>query len=437
MNTDMPRNPEMKTCRVCGRSAIRLWLDFGPQAIRNRFVTTVEEREYRHGLRLGVCRACGTVQLEKPPPVGELRPRFGWITYNEPEQHLDDVAAALAGLPGITPLSRFAGLTYKDDSILARLNRLGFVNNWRPEMKADLGIDEPHSGIESIQARLIPETAETLAATFGSPDVLIVRHVLEHTHDTRTALGFAAKLVRSDGYIVFEVPDAVRALNRRDYTTIWEEHVLYFTSTTLRHCLEHAGNEVLSLESYPFTLEDSLIAIVRPSGKKVEHTVDPVEAARAECFIRDFPLVRELTSRQLEDRGRVAMLGAGHLSGAFLNLYRLADRVEFVVDDSPHKQGRFMPGTRLPILPSEELVSRDIDLCLMTVRPEIEDAVVARNAAFTTKGGMLASVFPDSPYSIDRVRQRAGEHDFNHARAKSRRFRRHRAFLGITHGDLM
>lgn len=397
----------METCRVCGKSAIREWLDFGPQAIRNRFLHTVEEQEYTHRLRLGVCRVCGTVQLADPPPVEELRPRFGWITYNEPEQHLDAVAAALARLPGITTRSRFAGLTYKDDSTLARLNRLGFVGTWRPEMQADLGIDEPHSGIESVQAKLIPGTASMLAANLGKPDVLIVRHLLEHTHDTRTALKCAANLVRPGGYLVFEVPDAVRALDRRDYTTVWEEHVLYFTPTTLRTCLERANYEVLSLESYPYSLENSLVAIVRPVGKKVEPAVHPVDLARAEGFIRDFPRVRELTSRLLEDRGRVAILGAGHLTGAFLNLYRLADRVEFVVDDNPHKHGLFMPGSGLPILPSAELVSRDIDLCLMTVRPEIERAVVARNAAFIARGGVLASVFPDSPYSIDRAQNRS------------------------------
>ena len=66
-----------------------------------------------------------------------------------------------------------------------------------------------------------------------------------------------------EGYVVFEVPDATRALDRLDYTTVWEEHVLYFTPATLRGCLERAGFEVVSLESYPYTLENSLVAIVR------------------------------------------------------------------------------------------------------------------------------------------------------------------------------
>lgn len=398
----------MGTCRICDRAGIRERLDFGPQAIRNRFLRTPEEPEYTHGLALGCCCACGMIQLLDPPPVSELRPRFDWIKYNEPERHLDEVAAALAHLPGLTPRSVFAGLTYKDDSTLARMKQLGFAATWRPDPQADLGIDSPCAGIESIQEQLTTSTAEKLAARFGRPDVLLVRHVLEHTHDTRAALDWAAKLVRPGGFVVFEAPDAARALDRLDYTTIWEEHTLYFTPATLRGCLERNGFEIVSLEAHPYTLEDSLVAIARPGAIARASPASPTEILRGARFVREFPRIRATIQQQLHDRGRIAMLGAGHMTSAFVNLYGLAERIDFVVDDSANKQGLFMPGSRLPILPSSELVAGAIDLCLMTVRPEIEAAVVAKNAAFTARGGRLASVFPDSPYALARHDRKVG-----------------------------
>ena len=391
------------TYRVCGRDQLREALDFGPQVPRNRFLRTRDEVEFTHPLTLACCAACGTVQLTDPTPVAELRPRFGWITYNEPEGHLDQLAGTLAKLPGLTRCSTFAGLTYKDDSTLARLKRLGCANTWRPDIQADLGIESPFAGIESVQAMLTPATASAMAAKFGRPDVLLVRHVLEHTHDTRTALEWAARLVHPAGYVVFEVPDTTRALDRLDYTTVWEEHTLYFTPATLPACLTRHGFEVVSLESYPYTLENSLVVIARPGPHSDSAPAPREDISRATRFIREFPRVRQRVQSQLRDRGRIAMLGAGHLTGAFVNLYGLADQIALVADDNPNKQGLFMPGSRLPILPSSELVTREIDLCLMTVRPEIEDAVAAKNAAFTARGGILASVFPDSPYSLDRL----------------------------------
>jgi hypothetical protein len=396
----------MGTCRICVRAGLRERLDFGPQAIRNRFLCSSDESQYTHGLAIGCCCACGTVQLLDPPPVAELRPRFDWIKYNEPERHLDEVAATLARLPGITPESKFAGLSYKDDSTLARLNALGFAATWRPEIRADLGIESSFAGIESIQERLTPSVAETLAVKFGQPDVLLVRHVLEHAHDTRAALEWASKLVRPNGYVALEVPDATRALERFDYTTVWEEHVLYFTPATLRGCLERNGFEIVALESHPYTLENSLVAIVQSGQAARTSPASSMEMIRGARFVREFPRIRGRMYEQLRDQGRIAMLGAGHMTSGFVNLYGLADRIEFVVDDSPNKQGLFMPGSSLPILPSSELVEREVDLCLMSVRPEIEEAVAAKNAAFTARGGRLASVFPDSPYSLERTLQK-------------------------------
>jgi hypothetical protein len=391
-------------CRLCRREVIRDWLDFGPQALRNRFLHTATESEFTHPLALGCCPSCGTVQLADPPPVDQLRPRFGWISYNEPEGHLDDLAARLTRLPGLSRDSTVAGLTYKDDSTLDRLKRLGFTRTWRPDPRSDLGLTAAAVGIESIQATLTPLAARRLAAKFGPPDVLLVRHVLEHTHHTGAALQWATQLVRPGGYVVVEVPDATRALDRLDYTTVWEEHVVYFTPFTLRRSLSAAGFEVVTLHAYPYTLENSLVVIARPGGVAVDSPPVPrEELARAARFVREFPRVRERFQQQLRHRGRIAMLGAGHLTGAFVNLYGLADRIDCVVDDNPNKQGLFMPGSRLPIVPSSELVKRGIDLCLMTVRPEIEDAVAAKNAAFTARGGVLASVFPDSPYALDRL----------------------------------
>ena len=398
------------TCRVCGLARVHEQLDFGPQAIRNRFLRSPSEAEYAHPLAIGYCESCGTVQLIEPPPVSELRPRVEWIRYNEPEGHLDAVVDGITKLAGVARDSRLAGLTYKDDSTLARLNRLGFSRTWRPEVVSHLGIDAPFSGIESVQAKLSPDAADHLAAKFGQPDVLFVRHVLEHTHDTQSALQWAARLVRPGGYVVFEVPDAVRALDRLDYTTVWEEHTLYFSQVTLRGCFERAGYEVVSLESYPYTLENSLVLIARSVGARHRPArLAPLnDIERAKRFICKFGKVRDLTRRKLNDYDRIAMLGAGHLTGAFLNVYNLANRVEFVADDNVHKQGLFMPGSRLPILPSSALLTRDIDLCLMTVRPEIEETLAKKNCAFIKRGGVLASVFPDSAFSLDRIASSLG-----------------------------
>lgn len=407
----------MAKCKVCRHDGIREWLDFGPQSLTNRFLRSAGEADYTHPCKFGVCRRCGTAQLESPVPVDEMRPRFDWISYNEPESHLDAVADVLAKLPGINSDSTFAGVTYKDDSTLQRLNKLGFPKSWRADLRTDLGVESPFGGIESVQDKLTTATAEKLAGKFGRPDVLLVRHVLEHSYDLHEVLRCCRNVVRPGGYVVFEMPDARRALERLDYSTVWEEHLFYFTPVSLRQCFAVTGFDVVFLESYFYTLENSLVAVVRPAEKPTpmpattSELID--ELVRADRFVREFPRVRHGYQQQLrsfaKSRGKVAMLGAGHLSGAFMNLYGLDGVIDFVADDNAKKHGLFMPGSKAPILPSAELVNRDIKLCLMTVRPEIEDAVAGKNKAFTDRGGILASVFPDSKYALDKVAPAAGK----------------------------
>ena len=399
----------MSDCRMCRQGPIAGWLDFGPQALGNRFLRSPAEDEYRHPCRFGVCRRCGTAQLESPVPLAEMRPRFDWITYNEPEGHLDEVARVLAALPGLPPDATVGGLTYKDESTLKRLTALGRPNTWLADARADLGVESPFGGIESIQDRLTVATADRLAAKFGRPDLLLIRHVLEHAYDIHELLRSACALVKPDGYVVFEVPGTCKALVGFDYTTVWEEHLFYFNPVTLRHCFEAAGFEVVYLNSFHYSKEDALVAVVKPAAGTVPLTATPAqlaaEVAIAERFIREFPRVRDGVRAQVnrftQNGGSVAMLGAGHLSGAFINLYGIEAAIDFVADDNPKKHGLFMPGSRAPILPSSELVARGTALCLMTVRAEIEDAVAQKNKAFTDRGGVLASVFPESPYALD------------------------------------
>ena len=95
------------------------------------------------------------------------------------------------------------------------------------------------------------------------------------------------------------------------------------------------------------------------------------------------------------------MYGAGHIACAYLNYYDVAEQIEFVVDDNTSKQQKYMPGSRLPILPSPALLEQGIKLCLLCLIPEVESKVVARNAAFLEAGGIFVSIYPGSSSALN------------------------------------
>lgn len=335
-----------------------------------------------------------------------VKSHFEWLTYNEPESHLDDLVSRLCGLAGICRDSRIVGLTYKDDSMLARFKRLGYTDTYRYQMNADLGLHDRCAGLESIQAALDESMASTLAVRHGRADILIIRHVLEHAHDPALFLRAARTLVKPGGYLVFEVPDCRKFIRACDYSFIWEEHIFYFTPQTLAALVSRVGLTMRELIIFPYPLEDSLIGIVHnDSSPDVRRpTLDELDAALVEgrAFGGRFSERRIRLQTVFHDwhveSKRVAIFGAGHLAAKFVNVYSLRDLIECVIDDNSRKQALLMPGSRLPIRGSSAL--NKIDLCPLSLNPESERKVMAKNQPFLDRGGRFLSIFVLSPKSV-------------------------------------
>jgi hypothetical protein len=397
--------PVIQPCKACGETADTL-VDFGPQPPSNRFLKRGERETDVHRLALGQCAVCGLVQLVDPMPAGMVRSRYPWLTYNEPEGHLDALADRLAHLPGIVPESVIAGLTYKDDSTIARLNLLGFSRTFRLDSSADLGLDDPTAGLESVQEALDESRSRAIAARRGRASVFIVRHVLEHAHDPRAFLRSLAPLVAPDGYLVFELPDSRKFLEVCDYSFVWEEHIAYFSPATLRAFLEANGCEVREILTYPYALEDSLVAIVRMGKPAAPSATEGLtaELMRGRRYAKQFPQVRERHRTQfarLRAAGkRVVLFGAGHLAAKFLNLLETGGYIDCVIDDNPNKQALVMPGSRLPIRGSSLLEQERIDLCLLSLSPESEKKVLSAKKAYLERGGEFRSIFALSPLAF-------------------------------------
>jgi C-methyltransferase C-terminal domain/Putative zinc binding domain/Methyltransferase domain len=395
----------MKRCLVCRKGSAAPLIDFGPQALCNRFLASPSAPQAFFNLTLAQCDACGLVQLQNPVPADELRPRFDWITYNEQEGHLDDLVQNVCGLPGIGASASVGAISFKDDTTVARFQKRGFQNCWRLDPKEDLGIEDRMAGLETVQQRLTPEQADLVAAKRGRVDMLIVRHILEHAQKTPEFANALKRLVKPGGVFIFEVPDCRPALERKDYSMPWEEHVVYFTPRTFRQSLDRLGFQEIQHKCYVYFNENSLVTVARGAEEKESsngNLAEEVALGRtyAEGFEGYREKVRERLRKETQLALNIALFGAGHLSCFWINALGVKEFIKFVVDDHPKKAGLFMPGSGLPILPSSQLIERDIKLCLLSLSPESEAKVVAKNQAFIERGGSFASMFPGKANSI-------------------------------------
>jgi hypothetical protein len=394
------------TCLVCRSSKVVEQISVGRHSVASFFLTERNAPEREFPLALGQCEECGTIQMMEPVPHDALVPP-AFIPAREPEEHLDTVVDQIVGLPGVTTASVIGALTYKDDTTVDRFTRKGFTQSWRVDLSEDLGITNPAENIETIQKLTTPALMTKIAAKRGAADVLMVRHITEHAEDIHAFIGGISALVKPGGVIMVEVPDCTRSLEIADFCMVWEEHSLYLTPATFEQLMSIGGFETISTSIYPLPFENSLVYL----GRKIASpgSVRITSAARAEIGLlkryakRYEPAKRDLRTlleQVRREKGPVALFGAGHLAHAFSNFMGVADLIDFVADDTPQKQGKFLPGARLPILPSTALVERKIALCLLALSINNENNVIARNRAFVEAGGEFRSIFRASPRSI-------------------------------------
>ena len=395
-------------CLCCHVDTLKEIIDFGPQPPSNRFVVQGASDGETHALKVGQCTSCGMVQLINPMAFAMAKSRFEWITYNEPEGHLDDLVSKLCQLPGLEKDARIIGLTYKDDTTLQRLNKLGYENTYRYDVAADLGLDDACVGLESIQDAYNEKRVAELKEKHGMADLLSVRHILEHAHDPRAFLATIRTLVKPGGYLWFEMPDCSKFIKARDYVFFWEEHITYFSPTIMNTFAREADLGVVDVIVYPYQFEDSLVAIAKNepwsdekrSSLPVTSVADLLGEGQSLStgFSETAAKLRAVLEKWRSDGKRVAVFGAGHLAARFLNIYGLGEMVECAVDDHPAKQGLTMPGSGVPIVGSARL--GEIDICLLSLSSESERKVRANNQEYLERGGIFMSIFADNNNSI-------------------------------------
>jgi len=378
--------------------------DFGTLAITNQFLKSGDSSASRHPLAWIVCDECGLVQLVESPPLQEIQPRFPWITYQEPERHLDETATTIRQQTELKPTAHVVGLTYKDQPLLDRLSdtRIRLL-----DPRDDLLIAAELFGLETFQSAWTVERAQLLRERYGAADVFIARHILEHTFDSAEFLAACRTMLADGGLLVIEVPDCERAFREVELSVVWEEHLLYFTERTLRSSLTAAGFQTYHIQRATYPIEDCLIWLGRSIRSFKQHVTrqnstddtDPLQSF-AEGWRRRAAKIRDWASSICREGGRLAVFGAGHRAATLIDLAGLAEFVDCVIDDSPDKQQLRFPVDQLPICRSQALIDRQISCCLLIVNPEAEDRIISRHQQYTASGGVFVSYYPASPRAL-------------------------------------
>ena len=382
---------------------MKLSLDFDLQPVSNRFYSLNSDQVApKFPLGIEIDSESGLIKLKSPFPVEELKPRHGWLTCFEPEDHLDNLVDKLIKLPRINNNSVIGAYSFKDDSTIERLNDRGYHQTWRIDPDSDLCVDKM-ANVETYQQVFTLSKSMQIKEKYGAADILLVRHVVEHAYDISKFVEAISLLIKPNGYIVWELPSCEKYLVNGDCTMIWEEHTHYFTQFTFREFLEKEGFCIDSLNVIPYPLEDCIVAVTRKEHNRNKGILSDrkgvdVEVERAKKYIELLNSNKISIPFKLEEihnkYGSIVMFGAGHFSVAFISILGIEHLIDFVIDDNSNKKGKKLPGGSIPIVGSDILYQKNIKVCLLGLNPQSHYKIINKHKSFVENGGLFLSIFP-------------------------------------------
>jgi SAM-dependent methyltransferase len=364
------------SCRFCAAELRHVFVDLGMSPLCQRHVRPEElgAMEPFYPLVAFVCDDCFLVQLEEiVPPHQIFDAEYAYFS-SYSESWLDHVRRyseqAIARF-GLGADSRVVEIASNDGYLLQWFRNKGLrVQGIEPT--ANTAAEAERKGVPTLVRFFGRDTARHVLASQGPADLLIGNNVLAHVPDLNDFVAGAKALLAPKGRLTMEFPHLLRLVEGNQFDTIYHEHFSYLSFGTVERIFAHHGLTLFDVEELP-THGGSLRIYARhaenesePVGPRVAglRAAEEVAGLRTLDYYRRFgervaETKRKLLRFLIEARGagkRVVGYGAPGKGNTLLNYCGIrSDFLEYTVDRSPHKQGNFLPGTRIPILAPERI----------------------------------------------------------------------------------
>ena len=414
MNSVTETNPGLPRCLFCAAPLEQTVVDLGMSPLCESYVSAsqVNQAEAFYPLHVRVCGRCFLVQLEE-----YVSPEHIFSDYAYFSSYSDSwLAHAKAYTQQMS--DRFA-LNSKSLVVEVASND-GYLLQYFVEKKIPvLGI-EPAANVAAVAVDLgVPTlvkffgktTARELVSQGKQADLLLGNNVLAQVPDLNDFVGGMKILLAPRGVITIEFPHLMRLMDENQFDTIYHEHFSYFSFLTAEKIFAAHGLTLFDVEElsthggslriYGRHAEDSS----KPVGARVHELRAREEAAgfaRLERYRSFAEQVKETKRKLLEflisakRAGKhIAGYGAPGKGNTLLNYCGIrTDFLDYTVDRSPHKQGKFLPGTHIPIYSPDRIRETRPDFVLI-LPWNLKDEIIKQNAFIREWGGQFVVPIPE------------------------------------------
>lgn len=372
-------------CRHCHAPLSLQMIDLGTAPPSNAYLTSeqLNAPERYYPLKVLVCEACWLAQTQDFSQADEL--------FNETYAYFSSYSSTwLAHAKNYVEKMRSRFELGETSLVMEVASNDGYLLQFFKEAGVPcFGVEPTKSTADAARAKGIDvvgeffgtRLAQSLSNQRGNVDLALGNNVLAHVPNINDFVAGFREILKPEGIVTFEFPHLLNLLELTQFDTIYHEHYSYLSLSTVRSILRSQGLAVFDVEELPThggslrvyaQRTDTGRHLTSPRVKKLherEHAYGLSSPAPYRAFAqRSFEIKTEFISSVVNAKRngkKIAAYGAAAKGNTLLNYAGLgADMIDYVVDQNPHKQDKFLPGSRIPIVSHFTTPSPDIVLIL-------------------------------------------------------------------------
>jgi SAM-dependent methyltransferase len=399
-------------CRVCGNALRHTFSDLGLSPLANAYVRSekLSEGEIFYPLHVFVCETCFLVQLEQFERPEQIFSDYAYFSGFSDSwlRHAENYVAEMQTRFAIGRNAKVVEVASNDGYLLQY-----FVQRNVPV----LGVEPARNVAEVAVARGVPtevaffgrSTAESLLAKGHAADLMVANNVLAHVPNIVDFVSGFRVLLKPEGVATFEFPHLMRLIEETQFDTIYHEHFSYLSLAVAIHIAQINSLRVFDVQELS-THGGSLRIFVchADASHRKQPAVDEVLDKESAAGLRSLSTYKDFGERVIDvkcailnflvkarqDGKKVCAYGAAAKGNTFLNYCGVGpELVSVVADRSPHKQQTFLPGSRIPVVSPEEMLSLKPDY-LLILPWNLKEEIARQMNGIQNWGGRFVTAIP-------------------------------------------
>ena len=364
-------------CRFCDSELNELVLDLGEMPLANSFLEKTElvKEEFMLPLEMYICKNCFLVQLKQFEIPEKIFLDYAYFSSYSSSwlKHAKNYSDSITKRLGLNKNSFVLEIASNDGYLLQY-----FKNNNIPvlgiEPAENISKVANEKGINTLNEFFSITLAKELSISKRTADLIIGNNVFAHVPDINNFVEGLKIMLNDDGVITLEFPHLLQLIKKNQFDTIYHEHLSYFSLYTVKKIFSAHDLQIFDVEELSTHGGSLRIFAKHKRNLKIETSINVESVLKKEkeygllkiSFYKNFnDNVKKTRNDFLEfldkaksNNAKIVCYGAPAKGNTFLNYCKInPEIIDFTVDKNPHKQGKFLPGTHIPIKHPSEIIN--------------------------------------------------------------------------------